>query len=179
MSDKSYVGESNNDPLSLHSNDYSGLSLVHMCGDETIFESRRLLSKPFMISLPNGKNTVVKTVGTISAIPHLRLKNSVGKLFKDLNCQVLLTPTRCLLQAPFMKGPIGIDRSHEDLYLLVRDGDKCKDLGNRVAATSRSQEDDSLWHSHLEHLPLYKLQSLPFVDSLLLDKVHLQSCDSS
>lgn len=101
-----------------------------MCCDDNMFEKKFRLSKSFVISLPNAETVVIEFVGNVHVMNGLVLENvlfvpsfhcnllSVGKLVRDQKCNVLFTPTRCLMQAPSMKRPLLIGRVERDLFLL-------------------------------------------------------------
>ena len=121
------------------------------------------------VSLPSGATTPITLTGSFRFNSSVTLKDvlcvpifkvdllSVGKLTDGLSCSVTFFPSWCVLQDLVSKAMIGVGKRHGDLYYLVAFASSiptCHPLCNVVNIPS------SLWHRHLGHPSLPRLQAL-------------------
>ncbi|KAL8151013.1 hypothetical protein V2J09_020821 [Rumex salicifolius] len=102
----------------------------HITPHLSFLDNPNTVSKPTSMTLPNGHKSMIKHCGNISLNSTLQLSNilhvpdfcfnlvSISKLSKDLNANVIFTPTSCLLQASSMKKPLLIGKEDKGLYLF-------------------------------------------------------------
>jgi len=87
----------------------------HMCFDSQFFTSLTSLPVPLHITLPNSFRIIVTHTGSVPILPNLTLHNvlfvpvfrynllSVNKLCTQYTCDLLFTPSCCILQGHLMK----------------------------------------------------------------------------
>lgn len=110
-----------------------------MCFDSKSFISLTLLSVPISITLSYSYRLLVTHVGSV---PNLTLQNvlhvpvfkynllSVHKLCYQFKCDVLFTPSGCILQDPLMRITQAFGEVREGLYLLQPISPRSKSIEN-------------------------------------------------
>ncbi|KAL2932871.1 Retrovirus-related Pol polyprotein from transposon RE1 [Bienertia sinuspersici] len=154
----------------------------HICSDLSMFDDNEKFDKrPNTIIVADGKHIVVEHVGKITFqngiqlnkvlhVPGVRFNLiSTHKLCRDMNCDIVFTNDKCLLQDKSQGTSLVLGSLESGLYTLSEQEDKVKTV--QLAATS---DEAKLWHLRLGHLPFNKLQ---YVDtSLKCSPEHGNTC---
>ena len=102
----------------------------HMCHNKALFTNCLGLSKPTLVTLPNGKSVTVTYSRNVNLNSSLALHGvlyipsfkynmlSVNKFCNHEGCYMVFTPKCCIMQAPSVKRPQVLGEHFEGLYLL-------------------------------------------------------------
>ena len=154
----------------------------HMCHNEKLFHNLKVLSKPSIVTLPNGKCVHITHAGSVALsstlvlhgvlyVPSFRYNLlSVSKLSCQLNGFVVFTAQYCLLQALSLRKPQVLGKIYRGLYLLKSSFPASANASLKTFSISSfdkqslvcnaSMSSQDLWHARLGHLPFTKLQKL-------------------
>ncbi|KAL2924641.1 Retrovirus-related Pol polyprotein from transposon RE2 [Bienertia sinuspersici] len=137
----------------------------HICSDLSMFDDYEKFDKrPNTITVADGKHIVVEHVGKITFqngiqlnkvlhVPGVRFNLiSTHKLCRDMNCDIVFTNDKCLLQDKSQGKSLVLGSLESGLYTLSEQEDKVKTV--QLAATS---DEAKLWHLRFVHLPFNKL----------------------
>ncbi|KAG8494583.1 hypothetical protein CXB51_012012 [Gossypium anomalum] len=174
--------------------------------DHMISDSQSLISPiscatgSRFVYLPNGNLVPVNSVGSyafdsahsvtnVLHVPHFKHNLlSVSKLTRDFNCSVTFFPDFCVLQGLFDGKMKGIGKESRGLYLFdssslasglsfpVSSGSHSFNIHSTVCMHSILDNNTSLWHARLGHVPSSKLHHVPFLQSLSFDDKLIHSC---
>ncbi|WVZ10188.1 hypothetical protein V8G54_014718 [Vigna mungo] len=140
----------------------------HVCISLESFTSYQKIN-PIPICLPNGKIIHANYKGTVRFNTKLSLSNvlyvpdfsfnlvSVSQLIAQHKCQLIFSPSGCIMQDIYSQEKIGLIRHHNGLYLL--DPFICKIRINCTPVVC-SVKHTHLWHARLGHLSHDRLQLL-------------------
>lgn len=140
----------------------------HICSDIKMFSSHSPVVPTEFITIPDGKKVDIQHTGTVTLSNNLKLKNvlhvpefhfnllSVHKLCKDLNCEVIFSGAKCILQDLSQKeSQMLLGEEEAGLYKLDKDQSSSSQKQCCDASTST---DAALWHIRLGHIPFSKLK---------------------
>ncbi|KAL2920586.1 Retrovirus-related Pol polyprotein from transposon RE1 [Bienertia sinuspersici] len=154
----------------------------HICSDLNLFDEFEKFDKvPNTITVADGNHIVVKHIGTINFHNGIKLNKvlhvpgvkfnliSTHKLCRDMNCDIVFTNDKCLLQDKSQGSSLVLGSLDSGLYTLSKQEGKSGSV--QLAAVS---EEAKLWHLRFGHLPFSKLQ---YVDSSIkCDANHDEIC---
>ncbi|KAL2936157.1 Retrovirus-related Pol polyprotein from transposon RE2 [Bienertia sinuspersici] len=138
----------------------------HICSDLTLFnEYEEFKRTPNTITVADGKQVVVKHIGTIVFDNGIRLNNvlhvpgvrfnliSTHKLCKDLSCDIVFSHDKCMIQGSSQRNSVVLGSLESGLYTLSEDRHK----GETSVHVAAGNEDLKLWHLRLAHMPFNRL----------------------
>lgn len=108
-----------------------------MCYDARPFVSLKSLPVPLSLNVTNSFKIIVTHVGSVFILPNLILENvlyvsvfkynllSVHRFCCQYKCDLLFTPSGCVLQDPIMKNTHDFGKVNGGLYLLQPSNSKC------------------------------------------------------
>jgi Integrase core domain len=146
----------------------------HMTGSLDLLQNNSKAHNYRPVIVANGSQVPIDQIGTTNILSNnisgvLYLPNftsnllSVSKITKELNCNVIFSPTNVVFQDIVTKRTIGEGKLDNGLYYL--------DISNKALAAN-SVEDNKLWHwriSHASDFVLNKLLNLRNLDNSTFD----------
>ena len=155
--------------------------------NKELFSKLEVLSKPSIVTLPNGKCVHVTHTSNVVFSSSLVLNGvlyvpsfkynilSVSKLSTQLNGYIIFTPQHCLMQTPLPRKPQVLGELYAGLYLFKPSSAVNSDafvrnfpilsLNTQSSVCNASMFSQDLWHARLGHLPFTKLQKLGLLSS--------------
>uniref|UniRef100_A0A803LZV8 Retrotransposon Copia-like N-terminal domain-containing protein n=1 Tax=Chenopodium quinoa TaxID=63459 RepID=A0A803LZV8_CHEQI len=103
----------------------------HICSNLSLFESYKCFDKtPSTITIADGKHVTVEHIGTVQFDNGIVLQNvlhvpglkfnliSTHKLCRDLNCEIVFTHDKCLIQGPTLSRSVVLGNLVSGLYAV-------------------------------------------------------------
>ncbi|KAL2897989.1 Retrovirus-related Pol polyprotein from transposon RE2 [Bienertia sinuspersici] len=138
----------------------------YICLDLDLFDQYESFDRrPNTITVAYGKNIVVEHIGNIAFPNGVKLDRvlhvpgikfnliSTHKLCQDMNCDIVFTNDKCILQGKSQRSSLVLGKLDSGLYTLSKQKDD--DRSVLLAALS---EEAKLWHLMFGHLPFNNLQ---------------------
>ena len=144
----------------------------HIGSNPDLFDTLKEFTQlPNTITIAYGKQVIVHHIGTMKLDHGIILENvlyvpgfkfnliSTHKLCKDLNCQIIFTHDKCLIQGTTSPHSLVLGNLCSGLYVV---GDALVTDQQPLVAniTQAHPEDAKLWHMRLGNLPFKKLHLL-------------------
>ncbi|KAL2938470.1 Retrovirus-related Pol polyprotein from transposon RE1 [Bienertia sinuspersici] len=140
-------------------------AIDHICSDLGLFDSYEKFDKrPNTITVADGKNITVEHIGNINFQNGIKLDKvlhvpgvqfnliSTHTLCKDINCEIIFTNDKCVLQDKSQGTSLVLGSLESGLYTLSRGKE------SRSVHLASINEEAKLWHLRFGHLPFNKLQ---------------------
>lgn len=144
----------------------------HICISFQLMHSVVELSKPIVLSLPNGSHATVTHTGSVNLTPTLVLHDvlyvstfkfnllSIPKLLAQTSYTVKFTRFHCYFQDHLKKITI-VGDLHEGLFLLQGPAFKSSKSTNLIGQVAPRNSSSELWHKRLSHTTLNTLWKIP------------------
>ena len=136
------------------------------------------LPKTTTISLPNGSETHLESIGSLQVTPNIKLDGvlkvpqfqvnllSVSKLTQALKSIVISFSDFCVVQDTTTRKMIGLGKQHNGLYYLAQD--------QNPTFTYTISKHSNLWHQHLGYPSFNPLQVLAKINpKIYFDSKHV------
>ncbi|KAL2902683.1 Retrovirus-related Pol polyprotein from transposon TNT 1-94, partial [Bienertia sinuspersici] len=148
-------------------------AINHFCTNLDLFDTYEKYDiTPSTITVANGKHVNIEHIGTVVFenginlervlhVPEFRYNLiSTHGLCQDLECDIVFTHDKCLLQGSKINGSLLLGSLKSGLYAV----DSKKSTGRSTHLVS--EEDAKLWHLRYGHLPFNKLHLVCLITSV-------------
>ncbi|XP_021771790.1 uncharacterized protein LOC110735924 [Chenopodium quinoa] len=148
-------------------------AINHICSNLHLFESYKCFDKkPNIITTADGKHVTVEHIGAVHFDNGITLQNVLHvpglkfnliythRLCKDLECEIVFTYEKCLIQGPTLNRLVVLGNMVSGLYAVDGKEEKQVSQEEKVANSelvSRTGDDAKRWHLRLGHMPFNKL----------------------
>ena len=103
----------------------------HICSSLDLFENYKVFDKsPNIITIADGKHVTVEHIGTVLFDNGIKLQNvlhvpglkfnliSTHRLCRDLNCEIVFTHDKCIIQGPTLSQSVVLGKLVSGLYAI-------------------------------------------------------------
>lgn len=145
----------------------------HICSNLSLFAEYKTYNHAHnSITVADGKKSIVKHIGSVNLGNGITLYNvmhvpgfkynliSAHQLCKDLNCSIIFTHDKCILQELSQKSSLVLGELKSGLYAVTEDKGMISKGVAVVASEGKTEtgsEEAKLWHLRLGHMPFNKL----------------------